>query len=588
MRIKSSGILGVFSIFALLFFLNACNDVPLDAIVLFPLNSYEMNVFLAEKRQSIDSNPIVSNGDTLHPYFVHAIPQEYPDIQGIQIFLRPVDVLSVDMRLADSAIREEKLEYMFIHATDGIDGDDVSAKTAEVPPDVSGKQWSKDTPVFVSARTMELPAFALPDTLEIGRYAMIFQVIGKAGATLSSTEKAFYFLADARFAVKDVCVYLPGQPDTRMAKAGARILLEVPVVWDEPLDPYVVWSDGGRVFNAGRVSEGANRMLWKAPEIAGFKTIKAEVFPFPPFEETQEITGAGIVDYTGIVWTISIPITAKEAESEYFAERAEEFTHWYALQGDLLDRKGGAPLQPQKKTTAQWSPVAYTYGLSIGRDVYLISKPPPMETDREEESGDGDSPERFPARTDKLEFRLTLVEDGTIVRAYYDYAEESDSPASVMVSMVSKDGWLELLLNAGEEETLIKKTPLPAISPASPNAEEFDVTVSGEEETESQDVQNQNFPVVSLSVTVEENQLCADISFEENAEVYTEPVALAAPLSGSATFYLGSGDEGVVAVISELGALFNLPATSRKRQAVVATVETPAPLEAIAPPPPPD
>ncbi|MDR1074140.1 MAG: hypothetical protein LBL45_10790, partial [Treponema sp.] len=481
MRIKSSGIFGVFSIL----FLNACNDAPVDAIVLFPLNPYEMNVFLAERQQSIDSNPIVNSGDMLHPYFVHALPKEYPDVMGFQVFLRP----------ADSAIREEKLEYTFIHSPDEIEGDDVPVRTAEV----SGVQWTENTPVFIPARTMELPAFALPETLDIGQYSMIFQVIGKDGATLSSTEKAFYFLAGARFVVKDLRVYLPGQSDTRIAKAGARILLEVPVVWDEPLDPYVVWSsDGGNIFNEGRISEGANRMLWKAPEITGFKNIKAEVFPFSPFEETQKITGIA-----GIAGTISIPITAKDAENGHFAERSSEFTHWYALQGDLLDRKGGAPLQPYVETTAQWSPAAYTYGLSIGKDVYLISKPsPPMETDKEEETDSGDSPESLPARTDKLEFRLNLVEDGAIVRAYYDYAMDSADSAPVMISLVSTDGWLELLLNAGEEDALIKKTPLPTIKHVIPDAEEFNLTIatiSGEEEIEKQqDFQNQDFPVVSL------------------------------------------------------------------------------------------
>ncbi|MDR2447125.1 MAG: hypothetical protein LBD58_07545 [Treponema sp.] len=623
MKIKISGILGAFSIF-LFFFLNACNDASLDSVVLFPLSSYEMNVFLADKRQSIDSKPIINSGDTLRPYFVYSLPKEYSDIMGFQIFLRPTD-----MRTASGAIREEKLEYMFMHSTDtedreavpvkiwaknleytldpidvaadetgifdvadgedslaeeisaGADEEDVPAETEET----SFVHWTENKPIFVPARTMELPAFTLPETLDIGQYAMILQVVGKDGTLLSSTEKLFYFLAEARFAVKDPQVYLPGQSDARMAKAGAYILLEVPVLWDEPLDPYVVWSDGGKIFHEGRVSEGANRMLWKAPELAGFKNIRAEVFPLPPFEGTQKVNG--------IAGTISIPITMKEVENGHFAEKLNEFTHWYALHGDLLDKKGGPPLQFQTETTAQWAPAAYTYGLSIGKDGYLISKPPPMEINMEEESGGDGQQENLPARTDKLEFRLKLVEDGTIIRAYYDYATDGASPSSVMVSVVSKDGWLELLVNAGEEDALIKAIRLPAIKPASrPDAEKLASTISGDDDGEKTEIENHNFPLLSLIITTEEIYLCADISFEGHTEPYTEPTVLADPLRGTATFYLGSGDDnaasgGVVAVINELGVLFDLPAKSHIQQPPTVEEET-APPETGDPPPPPD
>ncbi|MDR0706890.1 MAG: hypothetical protein LBF60_03305, partial [Treponema sp.] len=609
MKIKRSGILGVFSIFPF-FFLTACNDASLDSVVLFPLSSYEMNVFLVDKQQSIDSSPIINSKDTLRPYFVYSLPKEYPDIMGFQIFLRPTD-----MQTASDAIREEKLEYMFMHSTDTEDREDVPVKIraeereytfdptdaaadeTEIPGAADGEDvpaeeisavvdgdvpikpeessfvhWTENKPIFVPARTMELPAFTLPETLGIGQYSMILQVVGKDGTPLSSTEKSFYFLAEARFAVKDPQVYLPGQSDARMAKAGAYILLEVPVLWDEPLEPYVVWSDGGKIFHEGKVSEGANRMLWKAPELAGFKNIKAEVFPLPPFEGTQKVNG--------IAGTISIPITTKEAENGYSAEKSKVFTHWYALQGDLLDKKGGPPLQSRMETTPQWAPAVYTYGLSIGKDRYLISKPPPM--DMEEESDGGVPPESLPARTDKLEFRLNLVGDGTIVRAYYAYATESAGLAPVMVSVVSKDGWLELLLNAGEEDSLIKAVRLPAIKPARrPDGEEFASTISGDDD-EKQEIENHAFPVVSLVITTEENYLRADISFEEHTETYTEPIVLAEPLSGAAAFYLGSGDDsiaagGVVAVISELGVLFNLPARSHVQQA--SPVEETAPLE---------
>jgi hypothetical protein len=214
--------------------------------------------------------------------------------------------------------------------------------------------------------------------------------------------------------------------------------------------------------------------------------------------------------------------------------------------------------------------------------VYLISKPPPVETEMEEESG-GDSPESLPARADKLEFRLNLVEDGTIVRAYYDYAvDNAATPAPVMVSMVSKDGWLELLLNAGEEDMLIKRVRIPAIEPASPDAEEFDLTISGKEGSE-----NRGFPVVSLSITTYTNQLCADISFEENAEIQTEPVALVYPVGGTASFYLGSGDAtSVTAVISDMGVLFNRPAKPHTQQAVAVQKAAPQKAESPRPPPP--
>ncbi|MDR2193373.1 MAG: hypothetical protein LBP19_02760 [Treponema sp.] len=341
MRIKTGKIFDIFSIF-LPFLFNACDDTSLDTMFYLSFNPYEMSVFLDEKQQSIDTAVIINSEDTIRPYFVNSRSESDSDITGFQVFLQR----------ADRTIREERLDYTFVRSVSPLIEADALAESAAdaVPTEINEVHWTETISVSVPAWSMELPAFTLSETLAIGQYSMIFQVVGKDGVPLSSTDKPFYFLADAQFAVKDPQMYLPGGSEERMANADTLILLDVPIIWDKRLDPYIIWSEGGTEFSAGRVSEGANRILWKVPKFTGFKNISVEVFPFPPFEGTRKING--------ITTTISIPITEKKTKSEY-SSIPDGGIHWYALQGDLSDKRSGILLQPWLITAAQWAPVSF-------------------------------------------------------------------------------------------------------------------------------------------------------------------------------------------------------------------------------------
>jgi hypothetical protein len=416
--------------------------------------------------------------------------------------------------------------------------------------------WTQNPPVFVPAPNIDLPVYSLPETLGIGQYTMIFQVVGKDNNALFSTEKPFYFLDDARFSVKELQMYLPDQSDTRFAKAGAQILLEVPVMWDERLDPYIVWSEGGKEFSSGKLSEGANRILWKVPKLAGFKHIRADVFPFLPIQKMQKISG--------ITRIISIPVTAKGSDSGHFTSKTDEFTYWYRLQGELLDETGGTPLLPQGKTNVQWIPTANTYGLGIGADAYLIPNTRPAAPVETEPSGvEGIETDNVITKTEGLLFRLKLLEEGIIMSGRYNYIADGSNSDSVTggfttngfttggltVRLVFKEGNLELLVNMGEEETLVKKISAAHIT-----------NVSAAPGGEGEALEKPDFLIVRLNFRIGQNQLFADMSLENAAVINTEPVTLPKPLSGMATFQLGSGSGSTVAVIKELGVALNRPA----------------------------
>ncbi|MDR2794023.1 MAG: hypothetical protein LBB61_10255 [Treponema sp.] len=309
MRIRTDRIFGIFLIslpffLFFLFSLNGCGETSLDTILYLPFNPYKMSVFLDEKQQPIDNIAIINSGDTIRPYFLNSRSERDSDVTGFQVFLQT----------ADRAIRKERLVYTFTRPASPMTEDAAAAAT-----EITGPYWTENIPVFVPVRSVELPAFILPETLGAGQYSMLFQVVGKDGVVLSSTEKPFHFLADAHFVVKDPQVYLPGEPDMHIATADTHILLTVPVVWDERLDPYIVWYEGSKEFGAGKVSEGANRIVWTVPKLTGFKNISAEVFPFQPFEGSRKASG--------ITGTISIPIMVKKAESGYFDAAPDESVH---------------------------------------------------------------------------------------------------------------------------------------------------------------------------------------------------------------------------------------------------------------------
>jgi hypothetical protein len=261
----------------------------------------------------------------------------------------------------------------------------------------------------------QLPAFPLPEILEIGQYVMVFQVIGVQNA-LYEIDLPFYFLGDAAFALDDIRNYLPSvSPGNYLISAGEYILLEALIDSDPRLNPYLVWYINKKRIGEGYLADGANYLFWEAPEKTGFQSISVEVFPFLPDAQIK-----------GIVKELSLPVSKKNANRGAFSQSAAQYALWYRFEGNLINAQSPADslkfLVPQENRAPQWLPWAGIYGLSIGReDVYHLPGSPFLLAEGEQGKG-------------RLIFRVKLMAEGTIFKAVFKESRTSSDALDLNLS----------------------------------------------------------------------------------------------------------------------------------------------------------
>jgi len=172
-----------------------------------------------------------------------------------------------------------------------------------------------DREIVVKSLSEELPYLPLSPTLEIGPYTMVFEAIG-VKETLSRTETNIFYLGDAEFSLKDILIYLSGESGSQLISPGTTVMLETRLNFDSRLDPYVVWYNGKNIISEGKISGGAGTILWKAPEQAGFYSLRMEIFPFQLRRN----------NYTGVSREITLPVSPKAVNLGYFFENNQEHT----------------------------------------------------------------------------------------------------------------------------------------------------------------------------------------------------------------------------------------------------------------------
>jgi hypothetical protein len=261
----------------------------------------------------------------------------------------------------------------------------------------------------------QLPAFPLPEILEIGQYVMVFQVIGVQNA-LYEIDLPFYFLGDAVFALDDIRSHLPSvSPGNYLISAGEYILLEALIDSDPRLNPYLVWYSNKKRIGEGYLTDGANYLFWEAPEKTGFQSISVEVFPFLPDAQIK-----------GMIKELSLPVSKKNANRGAFSQSAAQYALWYRFEGNLSNAQSPADslkfLVPQENRAPQWLPWAGIYGLSIGpEDVYHLPGSPFRLNGEEQGKG-------------RLIFRVKLLAEGTIFKAVFRESRTSSDALDLNLS----------------------------------------------------------------------------------------------------------------------------------------------------------
>jgi hypothetical protein len=384
--------------------LGACGE--LDTVLSSGAVSYQVSALVGGS--SLENSALVRKDDKISPYFVNSVADD-PDVTGLRVTVKHTDGTSEIEILYTTGAEpgdtgesandlEESGEFpreLFPEEfTGGLSLDPNFEGAETVPPEEAEFSVPKEKVPLPEEKSAgeqhirvrrldgDFPSFVLSETLPLGWYNLIFQVM-KGKEVLSTKEKPFYYLGDANFSIDDIAGFLPGY-GSHLAPPGIILMLEAQVSVDSRLDPYIVWYNGNRRLSEGRISAGANRIFWTAPNQTGFQTVRAEIFPFFPAQNTR---------IRGQIKELSIPVSSKGEAPGYFPrildrETQEKIIHLYFFNGNLQDSKTAAALEPAPSTRRApvWQSASGIYGLSLeSGDVYTLP-PTASRTEGEERS----------------------------------------------------------------------------------------------------------------------------------------------------------------------------------------------------------
>jgi hypothetical protein len=248
-----------------------------------------------------------------------------------------------------------------------------SAAETPVPPafpvDIPRAPLPEDETVLVKQLDQYFPEFRIIEDLAIGRYNMVFQVMGEK-EILYKAVKPIYFIGDAKFSLGEIQSFLPVEiTGRRLIPPGINVMLATEVSADPRLDPYIIWHSGKKIVAQGRLSEGANSLFWKTPEQTGFHSVRVEVFPLLPGDRMPG-------NMIGKIKELSMPVSARSEGIRHLNDSSGgsggEFIAWYQFWGTLDDSKApnspGRKLIPLYAQAPRWMPLGGIYGLLVGRD----------------------------------------------------------------------------------------------------------------------------------------------------------------------------------------------------------------------------
>ncbi|QQO09246.1 hypothetical protein [Breznakiella homolactica] len=290
--------------------------------------------------RTLADHSFIFRNDTLRPAFLNSVDGD-PDVTGLLVFFETPEGNAVS----------EKVRYL-------------------LPSGEESPSYSGETVITVNSLDESLAVFTLPDNLEPGQYVMVFHILGKRDVLYKSSQTVYY-LEDYYCSVEDIRMYLPGvSSGPYLIMPGLTILLETELNCDPEIDPYIIWYSNGKRIDGGTLSEGKNRVLWTAPGITGFTTIRAEVFPFTPKKNVPK-------NAAGYAKDLSIPVSSKARIPAFYADDGGQCVYWYQFTGNLEAAKapnqGGRVLIKAEDSPLRWEVHEDLYGLAVGpADVYTI------------------------------------------------------------------------------------------------------------------------------------------------------------------------------------------------------------------------
>ena len=492
---KAAVILGFFSL------LSACGEMEM---LLPSTGSYQVKALV--NNNSLESCSILRSDDKIRPYFTVSTVKDR-DLIGLLVYFENSQgevtggkiryILQSHVNEVKPAETETEIEEQA--KTDKTDEEDIEETIEEITQETEEikeaeelpeQKTVKETPpvaevkpvvkninvdIVVKSLSGELPYLPLPKTLGIGSYTLVFEAIG-VKETLSRTETNVIYLDNAEFHLKDISMYLPSLSGSQLIAPGTTVMLDTRLDFDRRLDPYVIWYNGKNIIREGKISGGAGTILWKAPEQAGFYSLRMEAFPFQ-FKRTN---------YIGISREITLPVSPKAVNQGYFFENNREYTarsplaartaypeqalpiedtdkvkektapalpppsellRWYKFEGSLRNSISPSTdahlLTPVNTKTPRWAAAGQSYGLSTGlNDAYTLS---PISFFRKGDNQGGGV----------FLFHIIPATEGAVFDAFFP--SQSSSSDGVRMNIVREGNSITLYLSA---ESAIVEIPV--------------------------------------------------------------------------------------------------------------------------------
>jgi hypothetical protein len=398
-------------------------------------------------------------------------------------------------------------------AGEGVAAKPVAADTA-APEE---KPVPEEKPKEFKLTDTYLPAFTITEDLEIGRYNLVFQVLGE-NEILYRTFKPIYFLGDAEFTLEDIQSFLPvAVTSGKLIPPNIKIMLGTEVSASPELDPYVIWYSGKKILARGRVSGGANHLLWETPDRTGFYSIRAEVFPLRP---EHEVPGNMI----GKIKELSLPVSQKSEGAPLFDEPPDKFIHWYQFWGNLDDKNTNSPLVPLQSQPPRWIPYAGMYSLLVGRDDSYALPGMPF-TLYQDEQGTG-----------RIALHMAALADGTVFNISFSGGKILPPPAQA-----AEDDARKAADNSGGKavlELFIVKNALTLRVASDDSSVEKSLRLTSAELNA--------FVTLTIDFSIVPERFEAELVLEKSTrKAGPISVKLAKPLSGEATVHFGGVERTV-------------------------------------------
>jgi hypothetical protein len=408
-------------------------------------------------------------------------------------------------------------------------GSDMTAP--EAPPVVSPPEEPskpvipEDQIVLVKQLDQDLPMFQITEDIAIGRYNLVFQVLGKGTeliegkvteVTLYRTFKPIYFLGDAKFTMEDIQSFLPmAVTRGKLIPIGINVMLTTEIKADERLDPYVIWYSGKKILARGRMSGGADHLFWKTPEKTGFHNVRAEVFPLQPGDPVPG-------NMMGKIKELSLPVSSNSNGitqlDGYRPADGGKFTGWYQLWGTLDDAEAAGVAQrslaPLYGQPPRWIPFKDMYSLFVGRDdVYTLSGTPFKLEQGEQGTG-------------RMYFHLAALSGGSILSIRFAAPEKPRKSADQQGAGETADGTAALDLFLAGDDLILR------------------IASEDASREESLELNSGKFVTVVVEFVIAPDRFDAELRLENSAKTTGSfSVALAKPMSGEGSILLGGGEK---------------------------------------------